>query len=241
METENNKFLLPGAIVVAGIIVALGLVLDVDEPRTPIAAQGKPVETEGLTLPVTWGDLGRQMVANGTIDPEKLQYAYEFDNKELEITRENAGRLLNVLWALGLSSKNEILEQGEMTDPRFGGVENFASTAGWTAARGSAMSHYSMHRYFELDSEQQNRVDRVSRDIYRPCCSNSAHFPDCNHGMAMLGLLELLASQGAGEEEMRNAALAVNSYWFPSRSSPGGCSIESGATPAPTKQSGCGL
>jgi len=33
--------------------------------------------------------------------------------------------------------------------------------------------------------------------------------------MAMLGLLELMASQGVSEEEMYKAALAVNSYWFP--------------------------
>jgi len=31
----------------------------------------------------------------------------------------------------------------------------------------------------------------------------------------MLGLLELMASQGASEQEMWKAALAVNSYWFP--------------------------
>ena len=31
----------------------------------------------------------------------------------------------------------------------------------------------------------------------------------------MLGLLELMASQGVGEEEMYQTALAVNSYWFP--------------------------
>ena len=33
--------------------------------------------------------------------------------------------------------------------------------------------------------------------------------------MAMLGLLELMASQGANEEEMYKAALSANSYWFP--------------------------
>lgn len=32
----------------------------------------------------------------------------------------------------------------------------------------------------------------------------------------MLGLLELLAAQGASEEEMYAIALQVNSYWFPS-------------------------
>lgn len=33
--------------------------------------------------------------------------------------------------------------------------------------------------------------------------------------MAMLGFLELMASQGVGEDEMYKAALAANSYWFP--------------------------
>lgn len=34
--------------------------------------------------------------------------------------------------------------------------------------------------------------------------------------MAMLGLLELLAAQGATEEAMYEVALQVNAYWFPS-------------------------
>ncbi|HKK02151.1 MAG TPA: hypothetical protein VJ955_08290, partial [Desulfuromonadales bacterium] len=46
-------------------------------------------------------------------------------------------------------------------------------------------------------------------------CGNSTYFPDCNHGMAMLGLLELMASQGASESQLYHAALSVNSYWFP--------------------------
>jgi hypothetical protein len=33
--------------------------------------------------------------------------------------------------------------------------------------------------------------------------------------MAMLGLLELMASQGVNESDMYKAALAVNEYWFP--------------------------
>ena len=31
----------------------------------------------------------------------------------------------------------------------------------------------------------------------------------------MLGLLELLAFQGASEEQMYSSALVMNSYWFP--------------------------
>jgi hypothetical protein len=33
--------------------------------------------------------------------------------------------------------------------------------------------------------------------------------------MAMLGFLELMASQGVSEPDMYKAALAVNTYWFP--------------------------
>ena len=77
------------------------------------------------------------------------------------------------------------------------------------------LEHYGKYKLISLTTEQQQLVDKVSEGIYRPCCNNSTHFPDCNHGMAMLGLLELLASQGASEEEVYRVALAVNSYWFP--------------------------
>ena len=73
------------------------------------------------------------------------------------------------------------------------------------------MDHYSRHTLIKLTQKQQALVDTVSRGIYRPCCGNSAHFPDCNHGMAMLGLLERMASQGASEQDMWKAALTVNS------------------------------
>src|SRR3989344_7376730 len=102
-----------------------------------------------------------------------------------------------------------------MTNPEYGGAGNFASTGGWTLAKGDAMDHYSAHPFIMLSREHQELVERVSKGIYRPCCNNSTHFPDCNHCMAMLGLLELMASQGVSEEDMWKAALAVNSYWFP--------------------------
>jgi hypothetical protein len=121
-----------------------------------------------------------------------------------------------MLWAFGLANKNDILEQGEMTDEKYGGdASKFASTGGWTLAKGDVMNHYSKHRYLTLSNEQQALVDKVSSGIYRPCCGNSTHFPDCNHGMAMLGLLELMAANGVSEQEMYNVALKVNSYWFP--------------------------
>ncbi len=185
---------------------------------------------DGVTLPIVWGSIGKNMVDKGVIDAEKFESLYanrgglsEGDkrllygegNGNIKITSENAGVILNLTWAFGLSNKNPILEEGPMMDPRYGGAGGFASTGGWSIARGSAMDHYSKYKFAILTREEQALVEKVSKNIYRPCCGNSTYFPDCNHGMAMLGLLELLASNGATEEEMYDIALSVNSYWFP--------------------------
>ena len=139
---------------------------------------------------------------------ERGAFTAEYDNLltgrsdgALAMTEENAGYILNLFWALGLANKNPILEdKAEMMNPAYGGAGNFASTGGWTLAKGNAMNHYGKHALIALTLEQQELVDRVSQNIYRPCCGNSAHFPDCNHGLAMLGLLELMASQGVSEK-----------------------------------------
>src|SRR3989344_220659 len=186
---------------------------------------------QGITLPAIWGDLGKHLVENGVIDQKKFDDLYAQrggldektgnlltgnNNEKLVITKENANIMLNLLWALGLGNKNEILEKGEMADPQYGGADKFASTGGWTLASSNPMGHYSRHPMISLTPEQQLLVENVSKNIYRPCCGNSTHFPDCNHGMAMLGLLELMASRGVSEADMYKAALAVNAYWFPS-------------------------
>jgi hypothetical protein len=187
--------------------------------------------TKGIELPVRWGDLGKQLTDNGSIDRQKFEALYAqrgeldeetvalltgTDNGRMTITEDNASTLLNLLWALGLANKNEILENGPMVDKQYGGdAGRFASTGGWTLAVGNPMDHYSRHTMVSLTPEQQVLVENVSKNIYRPCCGNATHFPDCNHGMAMLGLLELMASQGVSEKDMYRAALAVNSYWFP--------------------------
>ncbi len=183
---------------------------------------------EGVVLPITWGDLGKRMIADGVIDEQKFRALFEGGltnteeqmlagnmDQQIVMNEQNSRYLLDLLWAFGLSNKNEILDKGEMTDKQYGGAANFASTGGWSLARGTAMDHYSKYTYVTLTPEQQALVDSVSRGIYRPCCGNSTHFPDCNHGMAMLGLLELLAANGASEQQMYDVALKVNSFWFP--------------------------
>src|SRR3989344_6251810 len=217
METTKIIFVL--------IIIAAGALIN-NTNRPQIHPPQKT--SEGIVLPARWGDLGAKMASAGVIDTKKFEevYAnrdglnneakallYGEQNGNLKITSENSGIILNLLWALGLGAKNNILEAGPMA--QYGDIGNFASTGGWTIAKGGAMDHYSKHIFFKLTPEQQALVEKTSQNIYRPCCNNPTYFPDCNHGMAMLGLLELLASQGANEKQMYQAALQVNSLWFP--------------------------
>lgn len=187
------------------------------------------IPANGVSLPITWGDLGKRMIADGVIDEAKFRALFEGGlanqdeqmlsgniDQPIVMTQENNRFVLDMLWAFGLANKNDILENGEMTDEKYGGdASKFAATGGWSLAKGPGPDHYSMHQYVTLTSDQQALVDSVSRGIYRPCCGNSTHFPDCNHGMAMLGLLQLMAADGATEQEMYDIALQVNTLWFP--------------------------
>ncbi|MEK7586643.1 MAG: hypothetical protein AAB453_02115 [Patescibacteria group bacterium] len=229
-------------ILIIALAIMVGVLIYANKPETlatPLATLGvggtdtlteKVLPANGVVLPAVWGNLGKQLVATGVIDREKFEQLYASrdelttemkalltaeNNGKLKITEENSGMILNLLWALGLGAKNEILETGPMMDKNYGGAQNFASTGGWTIAKDNAMNHYSKHQFFNLTPEQQALVNKISRGIYRPCCGNSTYFPDCNHGMAMLGFLELMASQGVSEPEMWQSALALNSFWFP--------------------------
>ncbi len=190
--------------------------------------QAAVLPSEGVKLPIKWNSLGKRMIADGVIDEAKFRALFKsgLQNEEEQIlagnwdseiimTPQNSRFVIDMLWAVGLSNKNEILLE-EMYDEKYGGdPSKFASTGGWTLSDGSAMDHYSKHPYLSLSSQQQDLVDKVSKSIYRPCCGNSAHFPDCNHGMAMLGLLEMMAANGISEDEMYKTALVANSFWFP--------------------------
>ncbi|MFA5830916.1 MAG: hypothetical protein WC878_03755 [Candidatus Paceibacterota bacterium] len=240
IESKGNGNFLPIAILVAGVMISGSFIYSA-QLRENSSTQGgasqeeftsleKEVLPKSVTIPVAWGDLGAKLVKNGVIDEKKMEALYEGrggfsdeyqklllgdKNGNMVITRENAGYWLNLLWAFGLANKNDILENGEMSDPKNGGAGNFASTGGWNMAKDGPMEHYSKYAFVVLTKEQQELVDNISRNIYRPCCGNSVHFPDCNHGMAMLGLLELMAESGMNEADMYKIALTVNSYWFP--------------------------
>jgi len=234
-ETKKD-YSLPVSIVFASILIFAGFIYSTGSGSvTDKNAVTKKTDTKdnvivSATSEILWGDIGARMIEAGVIDNKKLTELYATKggisdsdaqllgsdkDKKLIIDKNNAGFALNLLWALGLGNKSPILEQGPMTDSRYGDPGQFASTGGWSLANGGTMNHYGKHSFISLTKEQWDMVERVSKNIYRPCCNNATYFPDCNHGMAMLGLLELVASRGVTEDQMYTVALQANALWFP--------------------------
>ena len=187
---------------------------------------------DGYQINAQFNNLGPDMISMGVIDFDKFKQAYaksgqpltqeqedilkNGSNKKIVINRDNSYFLLNFFWAVGLANKSKILDQGEMVN--YGGREgagNFASTGGWTLAKSDAMNYYSQANLITLTPEQEVLLEKVSSNIYRPCCNNSTAFPDCNHGMALLGVLQYMASNEATEQQMYDAAKYFNAFWFP--------------------------
>ena len=186
---------------------------------------------ESYTLPVSYGKIGPQLIESGAIDYNRFVQVYENAGQPLTevqkailqgnvdapivIDRESAYFLLNLFWAFGLTNQNSILTEGPMMQNGADQVGRFASTGGWTIGTKPSTELYASHPFITLTPDQQARLERVAQKIYRPCCNNPTHFPDCNHGMAMLGMLELLASQDTSEDDMFEAAKYLNAFWFP--------------------------
>lgn len=209
-------------------------------PSSTAAPAQRSIEGGGsiaVTLPsqyqllASWGDLGPQLVAAGAIDLDRFVQLYANSGRPLSAAQksiltdgsdepividfENARFVLNFFWALGLVNQNTILTEGPMAQASGGNIGRFASTGGWTLGSYHAAELYASALLIELTPAQQARLEAVTTSVYRPCCNNHTAFADCNHGMAMLGLLELLAAQDATVAEMFATAKAVNGFWFP--------------------------
>nr|MBI5455789.1 hypothetical protein [Candidatus Levybacteria bacterium] len=183
---------------------------------------------KGYVLSVVWGDIGKQLLDSGAIDKQKydqqfvnepggkdmMQYLDRFSVNHMAINEKNSHFMVNTLWALGLINKSKALDEGPMREE---GVEtgNMASTGGWTLGSKPAMELYSSKSLINLTPEQEELVKKIASNIYRPCCGNSTYFPDCNHGMAALGYIELAVKQGVPEQKIYKDILALNSFWFP--------------------------
>ena len=203
-------------------------------PVQPAATADTPIEIrlpEQQQLPVSWADIGPQLGAVGAIDAERFVKLYAEGGRPLTtaqqalfniasdepifIDYQNARFVLNFFWAFGLVNQNPILTEGPLMQASEGNIGRFSSTGGWKLGRHPATELYASQPLITLTPEQQARLEEVAFNVYRPCCNNHTAFADCNHGMAMLGLLELLASQDASVDEMFAAAKAVNGFWFP--------------------------
>ncbi len=186
---------------------------------------------QGYEMKTKYSNIGPQMLEMGVIDLDKFKQTYEKSgqpltkeqldiltkgsNKKIRVTPDNSYFLLNFFWAFGLANQTKILTEGDMIKYGEGQTGNFASTGGWTLAKGDSIQYYSKKAIVPLTKEQEDLVNKVASGVYRPCCGNSTAFPDCNHGMALLGIFELMAAQGATESEMFQAGKYINSYWFP--------------------------
>ncbi|VAW10385.1 hypothetical protein MNBD_ALPHA09-2255 [hydrothermal vent metagenome] len=187
---------------------------------------------KGFTINARFGQIGKRLVEDGVIDFERFKAVYDragapltqsqlriFEDgldENITITGDNAYFLLNFFWAFGLANQNPILDEGEIAQFGEGQIGTFASTGGWTIATKPVMDIYSKSEIIVLTEAQQARVLEVAGNTYRPCCGNSTAFPDCNHGMALLGMLQVLAASDASVDDMYRAAKYFNAFWFPS-------------------------
>lgn len=176
---------------------------------------------EGMQINATWGNVVQDMEKAGILDVSKLKnilqnsYGQQLTpdeerilntpnlNDKPEINNDNAVFMMYVLWALGKDNKNPVLDNSPFAK-YFNNYDIGVGKAG-----------YSDVILISLSSDQQALLQDVSQNSYRPCCSNPTAWPDCSHGFALLGLQELMASQGFGKDDIYKASLAFNSYWFP--------------------------
>lgn len=189
----------------------------------------KVLPQKGYRLSVRWKDVGKQLLESGIIDKKKYEELFAGDpvakkemahlmnasNDSMTINEGNSRFMVNTLWALGLVNKNKILEEGSMKTVGNGDHMNYASTGGWNLGSKPTSELYSSSEIIKLTVEQQELVRQIAQNVFRPCCNNSTEFPDCNHGMAALGYIELAVAQGVSEKQIYKDILALNSFWFP--------------------------
>lgn len=194
------------------------LVLDLADRVIPVA---------GFRTETIFGDSIQKMIAAGVLDPDKYRSLYEKDefpawverlltapsSEPIVLSRDTTPHLLDLLWPLGLSTKTKFNAFGPMNTLE---LSSYASTGGWTLGNAeNGYVYFNQVDTMHLTDNQDALAFLVASRTFRPCCDNSTLFQDCNHGSALLGLIELSASQGASESDLYWIALAANSYWFP--------------------------
>ncbi len=177
---------------------------------------------EGFTIDAVWKDSINKMVEDGVLDPAKLEnilknsYGQEmkpewkrlleepYSDEKLRIDAENSVFMMYILWTLAKHNDIQVIHNSRFASS-FKNYDIGVGRAGYGDAK-----------LLELKPEQLQVAANVAQNSYRPCCGQSAANPDCSHGYAALGLMELMASQGYSEGEIFDAFVKFNSFWFPS-------------------------
>ena len=141
-----------------------------------------------------------------------------------------------VLWGLGINNNNTIITKGPIINASTPYADSINAnstlkqrlnqnvTSQWVASHYFASTggygpigklQMGMLNVINLTPLEQGEMYDVATHSYRPCCDNPTAFPDCNHGAAALGLIELLASQGANQTQMFSAVRYFYQYQFP--------------------------
>ena len=188
----------------------------------------KVLPEKGFISKIALSDSVVKLVENGVIDREKFLAIYQdrggllaelkdvldkTSSKPILLTRKNANYYVNLLWPLGLSNYMSSNKQSPILGKS---LFNFASTGGWDLGKEeNGGAYFNKLKIVELALEQEALVTKIAQNAYRPCCNNSTFYQDCNHGSALLGLLQLGAAQGLTEDDLYREAVAFNSFWFP--------------------------
>lgn len=183
---------------------------------------------KGFQSKIALSDSVVRLAQNGVIDRDKFLAIYQdrgglpdelknvLDNsssKPILLTRENANYYVNLMWPLGLANYMSSNKESPVNGKS---LFNFASTGGWNLGKEeNGGAYFNKFKIVELTPAEEALVTKIAQNTYRPCCNNSTFFQDCNHGSALLGLLQLGVSQGLTEDELYREALAFNSFWFP--------------------------
>ncbi len=186
---------------------------------------------EGIAVNATWGDLMPRMVAAGALDPARFGAAEKRALTDVEqriltsgadepirINADNAHFVLNALWGVGIANRNPILTTtGPMATLAAEKRGQLASTGGWTLGQKPGGEYLAQFDLIPLTESQQQVLEQVAMNSYRPCCGNPTAFPDCNHGAAGLAMAELAAASGASADEIFAALKGFNSFWYPNQ------------------------
>ena len=194
-------------------------------PKPPPDPFAQITPEAGIDIGITFGDALPKLVAAGALVPAKLPalggrlpgwVERALDGKSSEpilFSRERAPYLVDLLWPIGLANRAVFNRRSPINTAHLAG---FASTGGWTLGRAAnGAAYFDSVGAVPLSERQAFLALAVATNTFRPCCDNSTFFQDCNHGSALLGLIELAASQGATAEAIYRMALTANSYWFP--------------------------